>query len=84
MERWNIDLSNLQTEHPSLPFMGTNGCVVPPHLRPVCTIHTCDIGSIGSKRDDDSESTWTNRYFELRDAINDIETEIQIELDPNS
>ena len=34
------DLTHLATGHP-LPFMGPEGCVVAPHLRPICTVHVC-------------------------------------------
>lgn len=49
-----------------LPFMGVNGCVVPPHLRPLCTVHTCDIMAFGYKPGDQE---WTDEYFRLRDLI---------------
>ena len=32
-----------------LPLMGTRGCLAPPHLRPICTMTTCDINA--SKED---------------------------------
>lgn len=38
-EKYGIELQ--PTGHPDLPFMGENGCVVPVHLRPVCSIHVC-------------------------------------------
>lgn len=38
-DKYGIDLQ--ETGNPDLPFMGENGCTVPPHLRPVCAIHLC-------------------------------------------
>lgn len=55
------------------PFMRADGsCSVPPHLRPFCTLHDCDISSLGfAKNDPDLE--YTRRYFALRDEISDEE-----------
>ncbi len=64
---WGIDLP--KTNHPTLPFMGPQGCTVPPHLRPICTVHTCEVSSLGFKRGDPE---WTKRYFELREAIDTL------------
>lgn len=69
-EEWGIDLTSLKTDHPTLPFMGPNGCVVEPYLRPICTLHTCDINGIGMKKGDPE---WTDRYFELREQIEELE-----------
>lgn len=55
-----------RTDHPKLPFMGPEGCTVPPHLRPLCTMHTCAINSLGFKPNDPE---WTERYFNLRSQI---------------
>lgn len=55
------------TDHPTLPFMGPEGCTVEPHWRPLCTVHTCEI-NLGFKRGDPE---WTTRYFDLRKQIND-------------
>lgn len=27
----------------ALPFLGDSGCVVPPHLRPLCAVHVCEM-----------------------------------------
>jgi hypothetical protein len=60
------------TAHPTLKFMGVDangkatGCIVDPHWRPLCTLHTCDVNGLGFKRGDD---VWNNRYFKLRTAI---------------
>lgn len=69
-EDWGVDLSDKHTGHPTLPFMGPTGCVIEPHLRPICTLHTCDINSIGCKQGD---MAWTERYFALRGKIDELE-----------
>lgn len=65
---WQIDLA--PTWHPALPLMGDDGCTVAPHLRPICTAHTCEICAHGVKRGDEA---WTARYYEIVDAIRTIE-----------
>lgn len=67
-KRWGIELE--RTDHQSLPLMGPTGCTAPPHTRPVCVLHTCQINSLGFKPDDPE---WTERYFELRDEIDKLE-----------
>lgn len=61
-------------EHPTLPFMSSTGCVVEPYLRPMCTLHTCEINSWGFKRDDPD---WTKEYFQLRDKIDILQMEVE-------
>jgi hypothetical protein len=63
-----------ETDHKTLPFMGENGCVVPPYLRPLCTLHTCTINSLGF---DPKDLDWTNRYFKLREEIEELENEFK-------
>jgi hypothetical protein len=48
----------------SLPFLGDKGCIVPPHLRPICAVHVC-----GQHLKDDE---WTARYWDLREVAGDI------------
>lgn len=51
----------------AVPFLDKDGkCIVPPHLRPLCTLHQCDINGLGLARDD---KEWTERYFALRDRL---------------
>lgn len=59
-----------RTNHPRLSFMGQNGCVVPPHLRPLCTRHVCSINSFGC---DPNDSAFTDNYFKLVDEIMEVE-----------
>ena len=70
-ERWNVVLQ--PTGHPRLPLLGKDGCTAAPHLRPACTVHTCEINSVGCKRGD---IKWTERYFEIREEIEQLELEI--------
>ena len=54
-----------------IPFLDNdNNCIVPPHLRPLCTLHNCSINSIGCT--DDKE--WDEQYFNLRNQIENEET----------
>jgi hypothetical protein len=59
-----------------LPLMGKNGCTALPHFRPTCTIHTCAINGIGFKKGD---ANWTERYFNLRNRIEELELEALVE-----
>ena len=65
-EKWHVDLSPLYIEGQRLPFMREGGCVVEPHLRPTCTVHTCAINGFGFKPNDPK---WTKKYFRLRARI---------------
>jgi hypothetical protein len=61
-----------RTTHPRLPLMSPSGCTAAPHLRPVCTVHTCDVNSFAGKFDRKTstiDKEWTLRYFKLRDEI---------------
>lgn len=69
-DRYGITLP--VTEHKKLPLMGPTGCTAAPYLRPCCTLHTCDINSLGVKKGDPA---WTKRYFKLRDEIEELESE---------
>lgn len=46
-------------------------CVIPPHMRPMCTLHHCDIASLGFLKRAGGEE-WTKKYFELREQINEL------------
>ena len=59
-----------ETGHSRLKYMGPVGCVVPPYLRPLCTLHVCSINSIGV---DLKDSDFTEKYFKLRDQIEGTE-----------
>lgn len=73
LARMNIEASGLQipkTSHATLPYMGPDGCVVPPHLRPLCTLHVCSINGLGF---DPRDMVFTKKYFSLREEIMAIE-----------
>ncbi len=67
-----VGVELVETGHPTLPFMGSTGCTVAPHHRPLCTVHTCEIGAFGKKRGD---VEWTRRYFDLRERFNQLLSE---------
>lgn len=68
-ELYNVDLNNVNTCHITLRFMGPNGCVIAPHLRPLCTFHVCSINAIGKARSPNFDN---DRYFELRNECEDL------------
>ncbi|UEM03298.1 hypothetical protein JL101_025575 [Skermanella rosea] len=71
LEYWGERLE--PTWHPVLPFMGPRGCTVAPHLRPICTAHTCEVNEHGCKRGDEA---WNARYFDLTEEIGLIEEDL--------
>ena len=72
-EDYGIELVPETQPHPKgLLFIGEKGCTVPPYLRPLCTLHTCDVNSFGFKRND-PKGVWTKKYFALRAKIENIE-----------
>jgi len=77
-ELYGITLERVN--HPRLLFMGPTGCTVEPYLRPRCTLHTCDINSIGFKPLD---REWTNEYFILREKIDLLLYETELERIPS-
>ncbi len=71
-KEWGVDLTPLRTGHDKLPYMGPEGCVVAPHLRPLCALHTCQVNGVGFKPGDD---VWNEHYFKLREEIEDLESQ---------
>lgn len=61
-------------EIPPLPenssYLGEAGCILEPHQRPICTVHHCEIASLGVFRGD-GEATRT--YFNVRNQIDELE-----------
>lgn len=57
--------------HKGAFYLTENGCSVAPHLRPVCTVHTCAINGLGFKMGDEK---WTKDYFKLRDQLDRLES----------
>lgn len=72
-QNWDVELQ--PTWHPVLPLMGDDGCTAAPHLRPVCSAHTCEVCTYGRKRGDE---VWTRRYDELMRTIADVEASASI------
>lgn len=69
-EEHGIKLIRLR-EHPYLPLMTRSGaCSIPPFLRPLCALHSCDICSLGVFKGDE---VLTRRYFRLRKRLDEIE-----------
>lgn len=70
---WDTELKPTGFPNPKgLMFLGPEGCVVAPHLRPLCTAHDCQINSLGVKPGDPE---WTTAYFKLRNKIDRLEWE---------
>jgi len=64
-DEWGMELKT--TNHPTLPLLDATGrCTAPPHVRPLCTVHSCDISALGFFR---SDVSLTRRYFVLRQQI---------------
>ncbi len=63
-KRQGVELK--ETGHPELKYMGPTGCVVPPHIRKLCTLHLCSINSLGFQPED---PRFTKQYFKLREEI---------------
>jgi hypothetical protein len=57
-----------------IPFLGPKGCVVPPHLRPVCAVHVCSI-SYADKSHIEHDPVKTQLYFDLRKRISELESQ---------
>jgi len=68
---WQIELT--ETWHAALPLMGDDGCTAAPHLRPICTAHTCAVCAHGEKPGDEA---WTARYRALTEEIGAIEARL--------
>lgn len=66
---------DLKSTGNSLPLLDNTGkCTAPPHLRPMCSVHQCDIAGVGFFKDDPGQ-TLTQKYFKLRSSIDRIECE---------
>lgn len=56
-----------------LPLLDDTGkCTAPPYLRPMCSVHQCDIAGPGFFKEDPSRAL-TERYFKLRLEIDNLE-----------
>ena len=59
-EKYGIKMQT--TDHQSLPLMGENGCTAEPYLRPLCTVHVCEMHYM-------IDVGFNEKYFSLRDQI---------------
>lgn len=59
------------TGNKDVMFMGDNGCIVAPHLRPICTVHVCSITWAAKSMVSGDEVT--REYFSLREKIFEAE-----------
>jgi hypothetical protein len=53
----------LERQDGPLPFLGAKGCTVPPHLRPICTVHVCENHL--------KNPEFAEQYFSLRERAGD-------------
>jgi hypothetical protein len=67
-DTYGIELEQTGNKIPLLRDGGT--CVAEPHLRGMCSMHSCDINSVGFFK---GNPQLTNQYFEVRDEIESIE-----------
>lgn len=67
-----VPLNDRPDRQGDLQFMSKTGCTVPPYLRPLCTLHTCEISRLGFKTGEGG-AVWTRVYFSLRNLINKLE-----------
>ena len=73
-DKWGQDITPLIQKHPTLPFMGETGCVLPPHFRPLCTLHVCSTNSIAIiKLNGKFDLAATHAYFYIRSKIEELE-----------
>jgi len=77
-ELWGVDISVLKTGH-EIPFMGEEGCILEPHFRPNCTVHTCDIMAFGFKMHPAPDPEWDKKYWALREEIDKLSWELHNE-----
>lgn len=67
LESWGVRLEDSGYENPKgLRFMGPDGCIVEPYLRPICTVHVCEIHYMTSPE-------FSDEYFMLRARLNALE-----------
>ncbi len=64
-----VDISHLNTAN-KIRFLGENGCVVEPYLRPICTVHVCENHYM-------TDIGFNEQYFDLREEINLLEMDDQ-------
>lgn len=61
----------LRTKDLKVPLRAEDGsCTAAPHLRPLCTLHSCDISAVAVFK---REPELTKRYYKLRSKIDRAE-----------
>lgn len=55
-----------ETGHPTLKFMGADGCVAPLWMRGPCTAHACALGTYGSSM----PPGWMDRWYAAHEKLN--------------
>ena len=75
---WGVELERVNDDE--TPFLGGTGCIVEPHLRPMCTAHHCEICSAGFKR---GNVEWTEEYYRLRALADNALAEFEEILEGN-
>ncbi len=68
-EEYGVTL--LRTKDLKVPLRAEDGsCTAAPHLRPLCTLHSCDISAVAVFK---REPELTKRYYKLRGKIDSVE-----------
>lgn len=70
-DKWGVELKPTGY-HPELPFMGPEGCVVPPHLRPICAVHVCERHYL-------FDAAFGQKYFDLRARLDELESGLEFD-----
>jgi hypothetical protein len=68
---WGVDIASTYINpdpQPAIPFLGPSGCIVPPHLRPLCSLHACCI-AWAPVAEFPGDPDRTREYWRLRDII---------------
>jgi hypothetical protein len=58
-----------RTDHPKLPYMGPEGCILEPYQRPLCAIHVCEYHLWNLN--------FSIKYHHLRACISEKEFELE-------
>jgi hypothetical protein len=48
-----------------IPFLAEGGCILPPHIRPICAVHVCE-------RHLAAETPFARTYHDLRERAGDL------------
>ncbi len=64
-DEWGVDIQD--TGNTKLPLIGPEGCIAPPHVRPLCAAHVCE-GTLMRQ-----SLEFQDEYFKIRDRISALE-----------